>query len=218
MMITEQTFVDEDFSQQDLQQAEFNRCQFYRCNFRGCDLTDARFMHCQFIEQGDMEGCRFDYAILKDSSFKDCDLSLARFTGAQCFGIELRNCNLKGADFDRASFANVITRRTYFCSAYITGCNLSYANLEDQRLEKCELFENRWNGANMVGASLQGSDLSRGEFSPEIWGQFALEGCNLEHVDLTGLDPRRVNLQGVSICVWQQEQLLAPFGLIINVD
>ena len=143
---------------------------------------------------------------------------MSLFTGAECFGIEFRGCNLQGADFNRASFANYITQKIFFCSAYISQCNLSYANLADQRLEKCELYENRWTGCNLVGASLQGSDLSRGEFSQESWSQFNLQHCNLSHVDLTGLDPRQVHLQGVTICSWQQEQLLAPFGLIIGGD
>ncbi|MFT5880771.1 MAG: fluoroquinolone resistance protein [Moritella sp.] len=217
MHITDKTFCAEDFSQQDLQAAVFKGCHFYCCNFRSADLTDAEFVDCQFIERGNVTGCDFGYAELKDCSFKNCDLSMTQFNGAQCFGIEFRSCNLKGADFARASFANYVTQKSYFCSAYITQCNLSYANLEDQRIEKCDLYENRWLGANLLGASLQGSDLSRGEFAEDIWGQFALEDCNLSHVDLTGLDPRRVNLKGVTICEWQQEQLLAPFGLIIGV-
>ena len=43
-----------------------------------------------------------------------------------------------------------------------------------------------------------------------------MEGCNLCHVDLNGLDPRYVSVKGVMICDWQQEQLLASFGLIVT--
>ncbi|MGR5456520.1 pentapeptide repeat-containing protein, partial [Vibrio alfacsensis] len=99
--------------------------------------------------------------------------------------------------------------------AYITGCNLSYANLERQVLEKCELFANRWIGANLMGASLKESDLSRGVFSADAWSQFRFQGADLCHVDLEGLDPRRVDLTGVKICDWQQEQLLEPLGLVV---
>ncbi len=63
----------------------------------------------------------------------------------------------------------------YFCSAFISGCNLSYANMERVCLEKCELFENRWIGTNLAGASLKESDLSRGVFSEDVWGQFSLQ-------------------------------------------
>ena len=61
-----------------------------------------------------------------------------------------------------------------------------------------------------------GADLSRGEFSKEQWGTFNLESADLTHVDLEGLDMRRVSLNGVKICDWQQEQLLSKFGLIVS--
>jgi fluoroquinolone resistance protein len=142
-------------------------------------------------------------------------LAMCQFTGADCFGIELRKCDLKGANFQRANFANHISHKAYFCSAFITGCNLIYANFERALLEKCELFENRWNGANLFGASFLGSDLSSGEFSSEQWGTFNMEQCDLTHVDLEGLNLRRVSMTGVKICDWQQAQLLEPFGLVV---
>jgi fluoroquinolone resistance protein len=39
--------------------------------------------------------------------------------------------------------------------------------------------------------------------------------CNLCHVDLTGLDIRRVSVAKVTICDWQQEQLLEPLGVVV---
>jgi fluoroquinolone resistance protein len=143
---------------------------------------------------------------------------MASFIGANCLGIELRGCDLKGANFAKASFSNQISHQVYFCSAYITDCNLSYTNFERQRLEKCDLFENRWIGANLQGASFKGSDLSRSEFSEECWGQFDMQDSDLRHTELNGLDPRRVALKGVKICSWQQEQLLEPFGLVVFPD
>ncbi|HBC3545691.1 TPA: Qnr family pentapeptide repeat protein, partial [Vibrio parahaemolyticus] len=155
------------------------------------------------------------FANLKDASFTNCMLAMSLFNGANCMGLELRKCDLKGANFQGANFANRVSNTMFFCSAFITGCNLTYCNFERVLLEKCDLFENRWNGANLAGATLKGSDLSRCEFSPEQWGTFNVEQCDLTHVELDGLDVRRVSLFGVKICDWQQEQLLAPFGLII---
>lgn len=215
MSIANQTFYEHDFSSQDLQQARFDSCQFVRCDFRRTNLSEASFEHCQFIERGDHEGCQFGYVNLKEASFKECDLSMADFTGAELFGIEIRDSQLKGACFSRARFANYITHNTFFCSAYITRCNLSYADLGDIKLEECELFENRWNGANLVGASFRGSDLTNGEFSQDAWGQFDISGANLSHVDLTGLDIRRVDMANVMICDWQQSQLLENIGVVV---
>ncbi|WP_399425480.1 Qnr family pentapeptide repeat protein [Vibrio campbellii] len=215
MIKTDLTFEQEDFSHQDLQNATFENCRFYQCNFDHADLSDAKFIDCRFIQSSDIEGCSFRYTKLKDASFNNCMLAMSQFNGADCVGIELRKCDLKGANFQSANFANRVSNTVFFCIAYITGCNLAYTNFERALIEKCDLFENRWSGANLMGASFKGSDLSRGEFSKEQWGSFNVEESDLTHVDLEGLDIRRVSLYGVKICDWQQEQLLAPFGLIV---
>mgnify|MGYP003386605194 CR=1 FL=1 len=65
------------------------------------------------------------------------------------------------------------------------------------------------------GASLTNSDLSRCEFSEDAWEQFQMQGCDLTHTELNGLNIRRVRLDGVKICDWQQEQLLDSLGVIV---
>lgn len=210
MQARNRVFKDSNFSEDDLQYAIFEHCEFYRCDFSHTNLSDASFIGCKFVDPSDNQDdqfnhCRFNYANLTNTSFKQCHLNMAIFIGAKCFGIEMHECNLQGANFGRASFANHITHKIFFCSAFITGCNLAYANLEDALLEKCELFDNRWNGTNLLGCSMKVSDLSGGQFSPSQWGTFRLEACNLS----------RVELEGVMINQWQQEQLLAPLGLIV---
>jgi fluoroquinolone resistance protein len=116
------------------------------------------------------------------------------------------------------NFANYVTQKVFFCSAYITGCNLSYTNLESANLEKCELFENRWIGAHLVGASMKESDLSRGVFSEDAWTQFSFQGANLCHAELEGLNPKRVDMTGVQIAEWQQDQLLEAMGIVVMPD
>ena len=207
-----------DFSCQDLNGSVFQHCQFYLCHFGHTDLREALFESCVFVEKGALEGCHFEYSDLRNARFKHCQLSLANFKGANCFGVEFRHCDMKGANFYQAQFANKISQKMYFCSAYITDCNLSYANFERQCIEKCDLFENKWIGANLLSASLKGSDLSRGVFSADVWEDFNLQECNLSHCELDGLDPRRVNLWGVTICDWQQETVLGSLGLIIMPD
>ena len=214
-MSNNQTYREHDFSQQNLQDTIFENCHFYQCNFNRTDLRDAKFIDCKFIEAGDRIGCQFNYADLRDASFKQCKLGMANFQGANGFGVEFRECDLQGASFVKTSFVNHISHQSYFCSVYITGCNLSYTNFEGQCIEKCDLFENRWTGANLHRAYFKGSDLSRGEFSEDCWTQFDIQYCDLTNCELYGLDPRRVNLNGVKICDWQQAQLLERLGLVI---
>jgi len=215
MPTTKRKFINHDFSNKDLKGMRFKHCDFYKCSFNKADLTDAIFIECTFIEQGSVDGCQFDYANLRDASFKQCRLAMSSFIGANCLGIEFRSCDLKGSNFAKASFENQVSRQVYFCSAFITDCNLSYANFSGVRIEKCDLFENRWNGANLQGTSLVGSDLSRSEFSEDAWEQFQMQGCDLTHIELNGLNVRRVKLDGVKICEWQQEQLMEVLGIIV---
>jgi len=214
-MKTNKTFREHDFSQQDMQDVIFEHCCFYQCDFSRADLRDARFINCKFIESGDNIGCQFNNADLRDASFQQCQLGMANFQGANGFGMAFRECDLQGASFFKTSFVNQISQQSYFCSVYITGCNLSYTNFEKQCIEKCDLFENRWLGANLQLASFKGSDLSRSEFSSESWAQFDMQYCDLTNCELDGLDPRRVNLTGVKICDWQQAQLLASLGIVV---
>ncbi len=73
-------------------------------------------------------------------------------------------------------------------------------------------------GASLQGASFKESDLSRGSFSDDFWEQCRIQGCDLTHSELNGLEPRKVDLTGVKICSWQQEQLLAQLGVIVIPD
>lgn len=120
---------------------------FFNCDFSGADLSGTEFIGCQFYDRESQKGCNFSRAMLKDAIFKSCDLSMADFRNSSALGIEIRHCRAQGADFRGASFMNMITTRTWFCSAYITNTNLSYANFSKVVLEKCELWENRWIGA-----------------------------------------------------------------------
>ena len=203
------------FKHDNLEEAVFEGCTFIGCDFSHTKMHSSQFINCQFYDRDSEKGCLFRYADLRDASFKQCKLAMSDFSGANIFGAEFRDSDLKGANFFKASCANIITQRSFFCSLFITGCNLSYCNLQGMTIEKCDLFENKWSGANLVGASLQGSDLSRGVFSSDVWGDFNLQNCDLSHCELEGLDPRRVNLHGVKICDWQQEQLLEPFGIVV---
>ncbi|CAG9296282.1 Qnr family pentapeptide repeat protein [Celerinatantimonas diazotrophica] len=215
---TDQLYTQTDFSHTDLSGHIFNHCTFIRCNFKQTNLRDSQFVNCTFREKGEIEGCDFSYCDLRDASFDNCRLAMSYFGRANGFGIEIRDSDLKGANLAQMNFVNRVSNKMYFCSAYITGCDLSYTNFERQLIEKCDLFENRWVGANLKGASFKGSDLSRGVFSKDCWEQFQIQDCDLTHSQLYGLDPRKVDLTGVKICSWQQEQLLEQLGIIVLPD
>ena len=112
-------------------------------------------------------------------------------------------------------FMNMITTRTWFCSAYITNTNLSYANFSKVVLEKCELWENRWMGTQVLGATFSGSDLSGGEFSTFDWRAANFTHCDLTNSELGDLDIRGVDLQGVKLDSYQASLLMERLGIAV---
>ncbi len=66
---------------------------------------------------------------------------MSNFKNISALGLEISECLAQGADFRGANFMNMITTRSWFCSAYITKTNLSYANFSRVILEKCELWK-----------------------------------------------------------------------------
>ena len=75
--------------------------------------------------------------------------------------------------------------------------------------------ENRWHGAQVLGASFSGSDLSGGEFSGFDWRAADVTQCDLSNAELGELDLRTTDLQGVKMDSHQAAQLLERLGIAI---
>lgn len=189
--------------------------QFHECDFSGADLTATEFVNCSFYDAESRTGCRFNGATLKEASFRGCDISMCHFNFIKALGLEISECRAQGADFSNASFMNQITTRTWFCSAFIKKSNLRYANFSRVTLEKCELWENRWDGANLSGASFAGSDLSAGQFEGIDWSSANFTDCDLTGSELGDLDLRVVNLRGARLDVQQVALLMQRIGITV---
>ncbi|MGY4026924.1 Qnr family pentapeptide repeat protein [Aeromonas rivuli] len=212
-MVKGKTFQGHRFAADEVEGEQFEHCLFLGCNFSWLDLRECRFVECRFYDRETEQHCLLQGCDLREASFLRCDLTLADLSRSQCLGLEMRDCQAVGINLAQASFANQITPKSYFCEAYLTGNNFSFANLESCLLERCELSNNRWQNANLRGASLVGSDLSHGEFDQFDWQSVTLTGCDLRGCDLPGLDLRRVDLQGVQISEYQQQGLLETLGI-----
>ncbi|MDR0805846.1 MAG: Qnr family pentapeptide repeat protein [Enterobacteriaceae bacterium] len=210
-----QEFHHKHFSRHDFSDDIVEHCQFYNCHFDRADLSEMQFLHCKFYDEQNNSGCFFTRAKLKETIFNHCDLSMADFRHIDAIGIEILDCKAQGADFRSASFMNMIGVNNYFCTATLLRNNFCYASFEDVILEQCDLRENRWSNANLLGARFCASDLSGGEFSHIDWQSADFTNCDLTDCDLSQLDIRRVNLTGVKITRDQQSELLEQLGLII---
>lgn len=198
-MTVSPVYRNEKFTTQHFTRRTVEKTCFINCDFSGCDLTDSRFVHCQFYDRETEQGCNFSGAILREASFRHCDLTMNNFRSVDALGIEISECRAQGADFRGASFMNMITTKSWFCSAFITKTNLSYANFSKVVLEKCELWENRWVGTHVLGATFSGSDLSGGEFNSFDWRSADFTHCDLTRSVTSELDLRTTDLEGVKL-------------------
>lgn len=211
-----EVFTKQKFALNELTGNAISECKFINCDFTRTDLTDTVFKNCQFYDHESHTGSNFTRSVIKDARFIGCDISMCSFQLAEALGIEIRECRAQGADFRGTSFMNKITERTWFCSAFIIKSNLSYANFSKVVLEKCELWENRWTGANVLGASFTGSDLSGGEFKEFEWHSANFTFCDLTGSELGNLDIRSTDLDGVKLDMTQASQLLMDLGIILQ--
>lgn len=209
------SFCDKHFSRDDFSEEMVEYCHFFNCRFEHADLSEMHFLHCKFYNEQNDSGCSFQRANLKETLFSHCDVSMADFRYIHAIGLEISDCKVIGSDFRGANFMNMIGLNNYFCTATLRRNNLGYANFEDVILEQCDLRENRWTEANMLGAKFSGSDLSGGEFHDIDWQSADFTCCDLTGCDLSQIDIRRVDLTGVKITQEQQSQLLEPLGLIV---
>lgn len=209
-------FLDEMFSINDFTDTLVKNKKFYGCDFSKCNLTDTRFINCLFYDDDRQIGCDFSGALLKDASFSQCDLTMNNFKSIDGIGIEITNCKALGANFHSASFMNKISTKIWFCSACITGNDLSYTNFTNVILEKCELWENRWNNASVKTSNFSGSDLSGGDFTNFDWKSLNVTYCNLSNSNLGDLDLRRTSLEGVILDSEQINILVSNIGVIIS--
>lgn len=209
-------YYNEHFDQESMTQDSYIDCHFHHCWFDKLDLSDTQFIRCHFYDKDTEQHCSFKRAKLSNASFIECDISMVDFSYIDALGLTLHKCRAVGSNFHRASFSNQVTVKVYFCAAYFTENLFSYVNFTGVILEKCELQDNRWQGGNLKGLSLAGSDLSRGEFSEFDWHDVNIRECNLTDAELIGLDIRQHDVTGVTISQWQQAALLELIGININ--
>lgn len=195
---------------------EFKNASFLDCDFSRLNLSDIHFINCNFYFSENSSGCNFTGTILKNASFWKCNLTMCIFFNADLFGIEIRECCIIGADFRNANFMKKISPRVSFCTAYIIKNDLTHSNFSGVTLERCELWENCWNGTHVMGANFSGSDLSGGDFTNFNWRSADITNCDLRGATLGDLDVRRTNLEGTQMNIEQMTELMVTLGITIS--
>lgn len=208
------TFVDVHMQGAVLQGAKFVGCRLARTRFAHADLREAVFEDCSFADDNGHVGAQFAFGRLDEARLRRCDLSFARFERLSAYGLEMDDCNLRGARFTQADFGRSFGRRVIQWSGAMRNCNLELAELDGLRLPRgvfagSSLREAALTGADLEDADLRGCDLF----------QALLTGARLNRADLRGAEVSGLNLialdgfDGVKIDADQQYRLLSALGV-----
>jgi fluoroquinolone resistance protein len=181
-------FEQVQFSNPILDDARFTNCRFVSCRLSHAELSGARFEGCGFAGE-DTKGCSFAFSDLQRAVFAACDLSLAIFDRTELFAIEMRECNLTGAKFNKVDFSRALSRKKIETRASFHACRMDFVDLSEAKLPGCSLA-----GSRLREADLSGADLTDAELMTCDLFQAILDGAKLSGADLTGAEVSGLNL------------------------
>ena len=161
------------------------------------DLTGVEMTGIRFASQ-----CKFDNAILRNTSFVESSLSFASFKGAlldgsiapDYAGADLAAARLKGCDFSdarcaRANFSGARLDEAKFVKAQLQKANFTNAYLKSVNFSAVEqrgMSGASFNRAFLVGCNFTGADLSTYQSDTVNLTQAYLHGANFTNANLAG--------------------------------
>ena len=206
-----------DFGGADLSERTFIECVFQGCNLRRADLRGAVFERCEFNDTSSESPADFNHAQLREARFTRCNLTVVEFCHAQAYDLVLENCQLQGADFSHADFRLPIGD-TDLSAFTMRDCNCSFANLSNTFLAGCTLTGNRMIEACLDYCDLTDADLTNCELHNLSATGLCLAGADLRGSSFNNIDPRAIDLTGVTITPEQTPYLLDALGINLATE
>ena len=130
------------------------------------------------LNRKDLQGARFEHAVLFGVNFDAADLSRASFASAEASRSSFRHTVLEGANLQK-----LVAVRSDFSGAKLVG-----ADLEKAEFHRCVL----------TGAALRGVNLSKGDFGRSTFDRADLRGANLAQSNLARASFRAARLEGAN--------------------
>lgn len=212
-------FVDAHFSGTNFVTATFTRCRFIRCRFSHADLRDAIFTESHFVARNDPAGCSVAFSDLRGSRFLKCDLSLCEISRSDLFSIEMDECVLRGARFDKVDFSHAYSRKVIRTRATFRACNLELVDLSEARMATCDLTASRLRETDLTRADLTDAVLRDCDLFKAILAGTKLAGADLRGAEISGLNLMDLaGFQGMKITQGQQHVLLTRIGIDVHPE
>jgi fluoroquinolone resistance protein len=196
--------------------AQFSNCRFVSCRLSHAALKDAVFETCQFTDDGG-KGCTFAFSDLQRVRFSGCDLALATFERTEMFAVEMHECNLTGARFNKVDFSRALSRKQIETRASFHNCKMDLADLAETKLPSCSLAGSRLHEADLSSADLTGADLTNCDlFQANFYGAI-LRGADLTGAEISGLNLLTLaDFKGVRVTDEQVFLLLDAMGVDVR--
>jgi fluoroquinolone resistance protein len=199
--------------------ARFKNCRIVRCRAAHADLREAVFEDCGFADPETRTGLVVAFSQLDQARFVNCDLTLSQFDRSSLFAIEMVDCNLRGARFNRADFSRAFGRKVVRTEGALRDCNLELAEMSEIRLPGCDLSQSRLREADLTGADLEGANLTGADLFGALLTDVRLAGADLRGAEVSGLDVTALaTREGVKITAEQQYRLLSALGIDVHAE
>jgi fluoroquinolone resistance protein len=200
--------------------ARFVGCRFVGARFSHAELAEAAFEDCRFATRDtDAAGCSFAFSNVRDARFRTCDLSLCQFDRSDLFGIEMDQCILRGARFNKVDFSHAYSRKLVTTRAIFRACNFELADLSEAQLPGCDLTSCRFREADLSGADLTDTVLRDGDLFQAILTRTKLEGADLRGAEISGVNLLDLaSFARMKIDQNQQHLLLAAIGIDVHPE
>jgi uncharacterized protein YjbI with pentapeptide repeats len=153
-----------DFSGWDLAGVVFDHSDLRGADFSGCDLRGASFAFARadgaVFDRASLGDASLDFIYAPGASFVNASLEKASFAYAELARSVFRSANLQGACLDSVSVDEGDWREVDLAgasvaeAAFITGTDLSNANLAGANFEGCDLSDSILDGVDLSEVSL----------------------------------------------------------------
>ena len=165
----------------------YERCRFLQCNFSESDLSDYRFLECEFHH------CNLDRVVLINTS-----LSEVKFIDCKMMGISFEHCH-----------------RVMF-TPYFENCLLNFSNFFERKMpgivfKDCNLTEVDFTAAILSEAVFTGCDFTNARFDRTVLTKTDFRGAFNFSIDPENNDVRKAKFSLATV-----QGLLQKYGILIE--
>ena len=199
-----------------LEDHTFEDCVFQSCSFNSASLRHTHFESCKFHDEIALAGTSFRYADLSHATFHQCDLTNSDLSQSKWYNVTISASKAVGLNARGVSNARHINDNTTLHASLISDSQLSFADLSYSDLKASHFHHTRCVEVNWTEANLEGSTLSQCDLGGGIFDRAVMTHSDLRGSLFNSINPRLIELDGVTLTSDQLLYLAIPLGIQID--